>query len=255
MKPAMQIIDVDCPETWPAGIRDSVRQAIRSGATRTEYPIDLRFGDKEEESFPRLFEGYLLRAYHCTRLLKHEVEAIRSQGLRRLTESLIRERLERAHEVDAVSREEMQALLGAHLFARRDDDKCLTRYYSEQRHSRENKLCLVLSRTVFDDKAHSCEPLLSNWGGEGIYFFCGKEREPKLRKIGTPTIVSAALDIAAVQTWTFPSLLKNFAAKALGLEGLGADVFYLGDVPPDHILDFFHPGMAEYDRHVELPCY
>ncbi|MGQ0507561.1 MAG: hypothetical protein ACT4TC_19840 [Myxococcaceae bacterium] len=166
---------------------------------------------------------------------------IREQGLRRLTETLIRERIERARDAGAVASSEAEALLRSHVFAR-----------GLQAH-RENQVCFTLSRTIFDHDPRGCEPLLSIWGGEGIYFACGADWEPRLRQLGTPTIVSAALDITGVPTKFYPSLLRNFAARTLGLEDIGADVFYGGDVPAVRILDFFQPGRPEYDRYVGLP--
>lgn len=83
---------------------------------------DLDLSIENEDPFRELFRGSVLRAYHATRLLPHEVEGIRSHGLRLASEELVTSRLSQAFEVGLIDETLRGALFAGSVFAKRDAD-------------------------------------------------------------------------------------------------------------------------------------
>src|SRR4051812_42329315 len=126
------LIDVDDPTTWSAAVTAWVAPYAESLRGTTNYTSDLKVPLEREDELRALLAGHKLVAYHCTRLLDHEVEGIRAQGLRPLTHELVLERIGRAHELAHLTDAERVELLEQNVFAVKD-----SRY-------RENQACLVL---------------------------------------------------------------------------------------------------------------
>lgn len=235
------IIDIDDQSSWPAAISEWIQARTDQLKGTTEYTSDLAVSAGEEESFRRLFAGHLIRAYHCTRLLEHEVQMIRDHGLRMTTEELVVERITQARAHGAISDEVAETLLHHHLFA------------INAAAYRDGQVCLILSRRVFDYDVHGVEPLLGTWGGEIIYR--GTSHRPELRQLGKPAIVVAHLDIAGGDrrhpVYTF--LPRVFVGAALDLPDAYADVLYRASVPAAHIEAIWQPGDQEYNRYPKLP--
>jgi hypothetical protein len=102
---------------------------------------------------------------------------------------------------------------------------------------RENQVCLVLSKHLFERDFDACLPLLESWGGEGLYRSSGSVPfRARLKTIGVPIRVVAliALDDAERHK-CYPALHKVFVGSLLGLRDIGADVFYRSPVPPEHV--------------------
>ena len=78
-----------------------------------------------------------------------------------------------------------------------------------------------------------CEPLLTTWGGEGIYAASGTQGLlERLRSIGTPTVIQARINLfTGAEHHFFSALHKTFVGVALGLANAGSDVFYGTSVP------------------------
>jgi hypothetical protein len=235
------IIDIDAPATWPEDVKAWATDVTKSLAVSSPYTLDLPlFLDEREDEFRSLLRGRKLLAFHCTRLLNHEVAAIREEGLRQLSEALVSARIEAAHEY--LSQDEREVLAARHCFA------------TGSQANREGQVCLVLGRTAFDEEPHGCTPLLSTWGGEGIYMGLSEDRHVVLR-LGRPAIVVTAIDLSVSHkvSPSFPSLSKLFAGTLAGTEQRWADVFLRSSIPPTDIMDIWQPGDSNYDRHDELP--
>jgi hypothetical protein len=196
---------------------------------------------EREPELQALLVGHKVRAYHCTRLLEHEVAGIREQGLRRLTPGLIADRIAAAHAAGAI------------------DDDLRSRLSSrnalewENASSREGRVCVVLSRNTFDNHASGAAPLLETWGGEGIYFAWDRtSTEDDLRRIGRPAIVVCRLDVSDPErAWSY-SLGDPFVSQLHGDPPEG-ELQYKDHVPAEDVLEIWQPGDAEYDRHTDLP--
>jgi hypothetical protein len=209
------IVDVDDPSTWPKPIADRVDALAEDLRDTTEYANDLAVPYEESDDFLRMFDGYLVRAYHCTRLLPHERTMIHERGLRVSGADLVNERIEAAHAVGAITDEERSLFLSGHVFAYPD--------WSEQIRIREKQVCLIVSEQLFDHGASGLDPLLTTWGGEVIYFPLDKVHGARLKSMGAASIVVAHVDVAAAadRDKIKPGLDRLMVGKVLGLEDLG----------------------------------
>ena len=237
-------IDVDDPATWPHNVVEIVGRWAGECRGTTEFTNDLPLPLEDEDRFRDLLSGRLLRAYHCTRLLPHEVDSIRQVGLRPLSPALIFDRVDAARAAGAISAAEAENLHAAHVFATGEEGY------------RRGKVCLILSKLVFRYNPRACEPLLRTWGGEVMYMSSGAlPLRERLQGLGKPTIVIAHLDLACGQPrhMVFPALHKLFVGAALGLADVVADVVYLSPVPPDKIESVLQPGDPDYDALGDLP--
>jgi hypothetical protein len=235
------IVDPDDDSTWPEEVVRWVRATADAVDNDVDHTGNLALPFEGEDEFRALFSGYLVRAYHATRLLPHEEHRIREGGLRLLSEGLVRDRINAAREFGHISAE-----LHAHLL-----DSPALRYARSK--NRTGQICLYLSEHTMEEQAHGLWRLLATWGGEAIYWDNEVVVET-LRRLGRPSVVVAALDLSlgwrTHQIW--PGLREVFLGHWLGLEGTGASVHYHVNVPGDHILGIWHPGDPEYDRFDEL---
>lgn len=240
----MARIDPDNRETWPPEVAEFVRRAAAAVRGAVRHTSDL-FAHEGEERFLQVLRGSTIRAYHCTRLLEHELAGIRAHGLRRLTAELVLERIEKALEYKAITPAEAEQLRKGHAFATGDEE------------NREGRVCLFSNRQTMDD-AHSVKDLLGIWGGEAIYSHVGTEWEPRLKKLGRPAVVVVDLDVnqppqGKKEHYVTPSVLAGFISVELGFEDPGFEIHFMGDIPATQVADIWTPGHPEYDRHRDLP--
>lgn len=219
-------VDVDDPNTWPEAVCDVVSRWAEQCRGATEYTGDLPLELGLETSFLELLAGHFLRGYHYTRLLPHEHAMIRSEGLRILSPDLLSNRIEAASTAGEISVHEAKVLSGAHVFA-----------HGEHKY-REGQVCLVLSRRVFERNPDACVPLLTTWGGEGLYMSSGAVSiRKRLSELGSPAVVAALFKVGstAPESKVFPALHKVFVGASLGLCDVGGEVFYRASIPSTHI--------------------
>ena len=129
----LPIIDVDDPESWPSQVTENVRKHMEQFRGTTEITSDLALSPHDEDSFRGLFDARLLRAYHCTRLLPHEAQIIKKQGLRLLSRELVEERIDEAQKIRCISPSEARALHATHVFA------------TQEQQNREGQVCLAVN--------------------------------------------------------------------------------------------------------------
>jgi hypothetical protein len=260
---APQIVDVDDRETWPDAISEwverwgdlQVRHALQGGASLAAM--------ESGTAFRELLAGQRLLAYHSTRLLKHEEEAIRVEGLLPVSAGLVQRRIDDAWRQGFLSEGEREELHRINIFARHDRDRADERQFLE---ARERGVYLLVGRTALEEAPlHLCE-WLSIWGGPAIYEGVPgwpapspDARFPTLRSlhtIGRPTIIASALeyrdeDFGPLAAHTLGLM---FSCVASGEHwGASGEVCFRGPVRPEDILAVGHPGDPEYDRHPELP--
>jgi len=239
-----EIVDVDDRATWPPKVAEIGSHWANQYKGTTEYTSDLALPLEAESQFRELFAGRLLRAYHCTRLLPHEVAMVRRVGLRPLSSNLLRDRINAAERAGVISASDAEQMHAAHVFA------------TGQQQHREDQVCLILSSRVFQYNLGGCEPLLTTWGGEGLYSSSGAALLPdRLKGLGLPTVVIALLDIGGRGSphLFFPALHKVFVGAALGLADRGADIFYKSPVLSEHVERVLQAGDPAYARLGNLP--
>lgn len=234
-------------------VREWVAERAEDRRDTTMYTSDLKI--YEDETLLGLLDGYVVRAYHCTRLLDHERTMIIEQGLRPLDAELVMERIRRAHEAGAISDTERQAFESGHQF--------VLKGWEERVKHTEKQVCLLFSRTIFEHDWHGVEPLLSTWGGEAIYFGVDaeygehSEHGKRIRTMGKPSIVVTDIDLSArpfgTKHYILPSLGSCLVGIHLGLKDACAEILYKAPVPAANVVDIWHPGSADYDRHTRLP--
>ncbi|NUQ98545.1 MAG: hypothetical protein HOY79_18995 [Streptomyces sp.] len=240
-------IGVDDPSTWPDDIKLAVNtwtaELQARGVPEDELAVKAGEYDGPLEA---LLNGHLLRAYHCTRLLDHEVEGIRLHGMRILDEQLVTDKLNAALEYGVLTDAQYRELLQG----RRLDNPASGMKV-------ESEISFVLSPVELQHNAWGFNPLLTSWGGEAIYW--AHEKNPALsetlRSLGRPTIIHVALDPEHLPgALLAPSLAGPFVAvvAALSPEEQGAEVHYRAAIPSEHVLDLWHPGDADYDRFPDL---
>jgi hypothetical protein len=233
------LIDIDDSDTWPESVREWMAPYVESLPVMSGYTSDLAVPLEREDEF-RALVGDRLLAFHCTRLLDHELDAVRREGVRPLTRELVDERINAAHARGYLSDVDRARLRQRNVFA-----------LGAAQH-REKRVCLVLGRAGLDDSG--VHPLMSRWGGEAIYM-ADPDSTELAAFIGRPAVVVAAIDLSISHTVspTFPSLGKLFVGAALGTGGRYADVLLQAPVPAADVLVIWQPGDADYDRHPTLP--
>ena len=237
-------LDVDDPSTWPAALFARAQELAADLRNTTEYQGDLGVPLAAEDDFRALPSGCLVRAYHATQLLDHEVQMIRTQGLRPLSAESVKDRIDAAYEHSCISAAEKEMLHHSHVFE------------TGEAEYRAGQCCFFLPETMLLNRPRDVNPLLSTWGGEAIKKSSRAAALPaRLSQLGRPAVVIAHLDLSPGHTihWVFPDIQKVFTARILNLEDMGADVFHRGPVPPQHITAIWQPGDAEYDKFEDLP--
>jgi hypothetical protein len=234
-------IDVDADATWPDATRRWAEQQARGLEGSTEFLTDLDITLEQEDVFRRTFAARKLFAYHCTRLLVHESDDIRTGGLRLLDESLVLDRI-----AAAVAHGQLPDAARSHA------ERCNV-YAIRNETGRAGQISFIVGRSVFDDDADGCDSLLRDWGGESIRG--GPAEAPALETIGTPSIVVARLNLTRRHNdpYSYPPLAKVFVGTLLGLERRFAELHYRDPVAASEIDDIWQPGDPDYDRHQRLP--
>ena len=219
------VIDIDNQTTWPPHVHQIVAKYAKQCAGKTNCTNDIPLSIELEAPFQEQLAGYLVRAYHYTKLLPHERLMVLSQGLRMLSADLLTERIEAARATGAISATEAEIFHKAHVFAA-----------GEEEH-REGQVCFVLSERLFGRDPEACLPLLTNWGGEGLYRSSSSiPFRERLKTLGVPTRVVGLLAIEdGSKHKIYPALHRVFVGSFLGLPDVGADVFYRAPVPPERI--------------------
>lgn len=236
------LVDPDDASRWPDAVRGLCRK-WNSGVPASDYLDDLELDDGADDNLRAALQGHRVRAYHATRLLAHEVDGIRRDGLRVFSRQLFEERIEAAHAHGHLTRSERDELQAAHMFAIGEDT----------RRGNRAGLWTTLRLTSLDQGGWN---LMSNWGGEGIYFSSGAEHlAPLLQRLGQPAIVVAAVEVAP--SWReqgcYPSLDRVFLGAWRGLAG-GADLHVAHPILAVDILDIWRPGDDAYDSIGGLPA-
>ncbi len=237
------IIEVDDATSWPDNVLRAATNLAEQFRGSANYASDLKLLEFDE-AFCKELAGSLVKAYHATRLLPHELALIREQGLLPLSKELVERRLNLAAQNSAITPAERDQLHAKNVFQIGNHG------------SRGDQVCLFLSTADLEDEASGVDDLLSTWGGEAIYWnVIDAELGPRLKGLGIPTLVVAGLDLSVseVNDSIFPGVAHVFVGRLLDLKKCDADVLLHRPVPPEHILDFWQPGSPEYDRFSELP--
>ncbi len=236
-------VDVEQPGSWPAAVLARATELANALRGTTDHVSDLQVPDAREDEFRALLSCRVVRAYHATRLLDHEVSMIEHRGLRLLSVKLLSDRIEAAFSNACITATERDYFHAAHVFATHEDE------------NRRGQTCLFLGTYVLREDPDLLQDLLGIWGGEGLYMTsASRHAEDRLRTLGRPAVVVVDVDLSAgwstYKAW--PGLQQLFAGTLLGLQA-SADVFYSKPVPPRQVRAIWLPGNQEYDKFKGLP--
>lgn len=226
----MTTVDPDDLTTWP--------EALRVAASRYRPGGDLLADDRLFD----LLDRRPLRAYHATRLLPHEVESIRRDGLRPLSVEHVEQRLTDAERVGALTADELARLAARHVFSPESAAH-------GQIGGRRGRVCAVVGRSSVSRRGLGLP--LSTWGGEAIYWTAG-DLADRLAQIGAPAVVVLNLELSG-PIYTAGPVLGLFSALLRGEPLHDAEVHVLAPIAPSAVVAVWQPGSAGYDAFPDLP--
>jgi hypothetical protein len=191
-------LDPDDHSTWPPEVVERVAM-LDASVPETECVSDLETADFAESEVRSLIAGRRVIAYHATRLLPHEVDGIRAGGLPPFSRELFDERIRLAYDAGAIDQPARDRLLVSHMYAVGE---------AHRRGRREGQVCVTLGRASFEEVS-GVRPLLSTWGGEGIYYSSGAvDAQDLLRSLGRPAVIQLRIPVATdwMHQPCFPSM-------------------------------------------------
>jgi len=184
-----------------------------------------------------LVEERHVRAYHYTRLIPREIEAIRHGGMQPMTMGAIKARLALLVEEGLIDAATAETLLAS---------SC---YHQQIGGNRENRIWLTTHPYPTDYDGVS--ELLGKWGGESVAFnHLEGPMGDTLAAIGKPAIVEVDLPLRiTTRAFSVAGCILDMQAKALGLsEGWdsAADLVAVEPVAPEWIRAIHIEGEAAY---------
>lgn len=178
-----------------------------------------------------------VRAYHYTRLIAREVEAIRHGGMQPMTIAAIRIRL-----TNLVEDGLFDAATGDALFA-------ASPYHRQLDGNRENRIWLTTQPYPTDDDGVS--ELLGKWGGESIAFnHLDGSMADLLAAIGTGAIIEVDLPLhVTTRAFSVAVCIIDMQAKSLGFDegpDISADLVAVKPIEAEWILAVHLEGDPDY---------
>ncbi len=234
-----QLVLLDDPTTWPDRLHEFVRELIVGIGEVPEYTCDLRHVlPDRSDTLTELVAGLGFAAFHCARLLDHEIRDIHESGLRHLTEELVAEKIDRAYAAGHLSTQDRDKLRERNCFAIGNVT------------GREGKICLVAGETALRDGWYGLAPFYGGWGGEAMNGYPNPHENPILNKIGSPAVVVVRLDMADVlqHDYVAPGIREALVGAVLGLEDPWCEIHHGQDIPGRDVLAIRQPGNSRFDQ-------
>ena len=178
--------------------------------------------------------GHSILAWHCTRLLPHEIGWVRKQGLRVHSNILFEERIQSAIQNGHFSLEYGEELLANSRVGE---------------FGREELLFFIMSRHILTDE-HAVHSLLGRWGGEAIY--ANVESCDPILSIGEAAIIEVALPIEWINS-SYPSfgeLMMNHFLNERNIateNDANVDIILRQDFPPNKLLRVIGPNDVDFE--------
>lgn len=132
------VVDIADTATWPVDLHDMLGQ-IGEFTELEDSVVDLRPPQDADDRVRACLRQRRLLAFHSTRLLDHEREAIKAVGLRMYGRELFDDKINSAYEHGAINCGQRDTLLEGHMCAGNEP---------MWRGKRENQVCAVLGRSV-----------------------------------------------------------------------------------------------------------
>jgi|MDSW01.3.fsa_nt_gb hypothetical protein len=151
-----------------------------------------------------ILQTHNIVGYHCTRLTAHEIQNIRSSGLKILTPDLIELRLQTALN---------QGILSAEAHAYISNSSMLKSSINNEYGERTGMIWFCPNQETLSE-SDSVYRLFRSWGGEALYNGHEEDEEiaPHLRSIGAPCIVKCAMPFSEAENYS-SSYAKRFISR------------------------------------------
>lgn len=202
-------VDLDDESSWPSHLWE-----VANGRP-FEY---------DAEDWRVLLENRPLRTYHATRLLPHEFETIRSQGLRASSANLLEGRISEALQLGYITQRQAVDFRRQDAFARGKSE------------NRVGRVCSILGRAPLRCQG-GIEGLIGCWGGEVLHRH-DRDVQSVVSKIGDPALVVLDHPMQrGVKTLLSSDLVTIFRDALREPNRHGADVINHGDVPSWAVVD------------------
>jgi hypothetical protein len=238
------VIDASDPATWPQLVLLEVEtisrrlieeDLIQSGAHSSDLPQYDLDGHLEVD-FRTVLASNLLLCYHATRLLPHEVQAIRKKGLSVLSQELRSEKLDAAVEryPELINAGDAEEILNGGPLA-----------WQGTASSRLGRLFVVAPITIFRGDPGGFSHLLGAWGGEAVGWLEDKgsksaEAIRRLTHVSLPTIIEVAIEPGTLADHR--DIWPVFVGRYLGLEAPWQEWSTTASIAAERILAILQPG-------------
>ena len=209
----MALIRIDRPESWPEGLKQSLR-----GMSQLSI-------DNQVRTISRALKRHTIRGWHCTRLTDTEVNAIKERGLHPPDRETLRWRLEEVAENGLMAKEIRDRLLAEN---------------SASEGSRTGKIWFCFDQPCKRDEG-AVGRFFSHWGGEALYGHHEKDSVagPILAQIGKPRVIEVEVPVVVIdQSYRCAFRVRKQWLEA-GEESLGTgegfDSYSVTPISPDAI--------------------
>lgn len=252
----MKPIDPSEQATWPAPVSalvDSLTaeaaELVDSLADQPACDLPILIGHERAEEWQDRFEAAVgnqpVLAYHATRLLRHEADWIRNEGLQVLTQDLIDRRVAAA-----------ASLLPDLIDTRIADGLRTTGPLNWQRGAiREGLLHVFTPLDLVEITSYGFHGLLGDWGGEAIAWTNDegpiKEAIRSISTHATPTIIEAAVHVTAFER--FAGLWPVFVGRNANLDGAAREQPLRRSVSADAVVSLITPGHSRWPANASHP--
>jgi hypothetical protein len=201
-------------------------------------------------SLANILHGENIVGYHCTRLAAHEIENIKSNGMKILTKELVEERFKGVLKIGLLREEQYQYISSSELFKGSLNNEC---------GQRTGYIWFCPNRSTLKDGGAVCR-LFQSWGGEAVYN--GHEEDKNighhLKSIGAPCIVKCSMPMTDIED-DLTYMAKRFVSQFISNNGSFApdpsavfDMSIERDLLPSEVLeviDFSDPRFLEITDH------
>ena len=223
-------VHLDRKDTWPEELAGFVKRAldrIRPHDLDSNEACELRqldVSDRIEDDFAQTCGHIKVACYHATRLLEHEIENIRAQGLLVLDDDLRRRKLQLAidQHPDLLTPSDAELILS-------------TGPHSYQRGAvRDGSVCFVTPRVAVKERGLGY--LYGQWGGEAIAMTSAAASEVVLRRLderAVAAIVEFDLALGAFASYRSPWFIP--VGTRLGLQRPWGEARTYASVPSEDV--------------------
>ncbi len=263
-------IDIEDTSTWPDGFlkimsdnkglfiafhteENRVDKLAREDvALRMNRPINPHAASYKNvlSAVADIFHGQNIIGYHCTRLAAHEIESIKSGGMKMLTKELVETRFQHALEIGLLNEKQYRYILSSNLLKDSLNNEC---------GHRTEYIWFCPNRSTLKEGGAVCR-LFQSWGGEAVYNGHEEDRNigPHLRSIGVPCIVKCSMPMTDVEddlTYMAKRFVSQFISNDVSFypdPSAGFDMSIERDLVPSEvieIIEFSDPRFEEFTGH------